>query len=203
MHGFLLALGLILPLGPQNSFVLSQGLSQPSLIRAMPVVVTAACCDTLLIVLAVAGVSAVVGAIQWLRLVLVCGGVVFLIAAGWMTWRAPPPSPQNGDDGTGEAGRSPASMGRQVGFALACSLGNPHAIVDTIGVIGTSALAYQGARLLAFSGACIAVSWLWFAGLAVAGRMLSRLDLARRLLNPASALVMWISAGYLGLTLLK
>ncbi|HVI51933.1 MAG TPA: LysE family transporter [Candidatus Sulfotelmatobacter sp.] len=188
---------MILPLGPQNTFVLSQGFSQPNLLRALPVVVTAACCDTLLILLAVAGVSAVVGAIEWLRLVLVCGGVAFLVAAGWLTWKSAPPSPQSGDE------RTPAPMGKQVAFALACSLGNPHAIVDTIGVIGTSGLAYQGARLAAFTSACIAVSWSWFFGLALAGRILSRLELARRLLNPASALVMWASAGYLALSLVK
>lgn len=155
--------------------------------------VTAACCDSLLILLAAAGVSAAVGAVEWLRQLLLGGGILFLLWAGWMTWRAAPL--------VGEATAEPVSTRRQVAFTMACSLGNPHAIVDTIGVIGTSALAYQGARLVAFTAACMAVSWGWFLFLAMAGRLLSRMDLARRLLNPVSAAVMWVSAAYLAVSL--
>jgi L-lysine exporter family protein LysE/ArgO len=85
---------------------------------------------------------------------------------------------------------------------VAVSLGNPHAIVDTIGVIGSGSLAYEGSAKAAFTLACISVSWLWFFGLAVAGRALSGIDTARRLLNRVSAVVMWVSAAYMASTLL-
>ncbi len=55
LHAFILALGLILPLGVQNLFVFNQGVTQPALWRALPAVITAAICDTLLILLAVQG----------------------------------------------------------------------------------------------------------------------------------------------------
>ncbi|TGV22644.1 amino acid transporter, partial [Mesorhizobium sp. M00.F.Ca.ET.186.01.1.1] len=55
LHGFVLAFGLILPLGAQNVFVFNQGASQPTLWRAAPVIVTAAVCDAILILLAVLG----------------------------------------------------------------------------------------------------------------------------------------------------
>lgn len=192
VHGLLLALGLILPLGPQNALVLSQGAIQPSLWRALPVAFTAACCDTLLIVLAVAGVSAAVAALAWLHTVLVVGGVGFLVVVGWLTWRSPPFDLDT---------TSRPAAGRQVAYAVALSLGNPHAIVDTIGVIGSSSLAYDGATRLAFAGACVLVSWVWFVVLAAAGRMVSRIEPARRLLNPFSAVVMWVSAAYLAASL--
>ncbi|HLO75119.1 MAG TPA: LysE family transporter [Magnetospirillum sp.] len=192
VHGLLLAIGLILPLGPQNAFVLSQGASQPTLWRALPVVATAGCCDTTLIVLAVLGVSAVVAALGWLQAILVVGGVVFLLVMGWLTWRSPPPD---------MAAATGAAAGRRVAYAVAISLGNPHAVVDTIGVIGTSSLAYAGAAKLAFTGACVAVSWLWFLGLAAAGRAMARFEPLRRLLNPLSAVVMWASAAYLAASL--
>lgn len=192
IHGLLLALGLILPLGPQNAFVLSQGTTQPTLWRALPVVMAASCCDTLLIVLAVVGVSAVVAALAWLHTALVVGGVAFLVVVGWLTWRNPPPD---------VTAATKAAMGRQVAYAVAISLGNPHAIVDTIGVIGTSSLAYEGAAKLVFAGACVAVSWAWFLGLAMAGRAVARVEPARRLLNPLSAVVMWGSAAYLAASL--
>lgn len=190
LHGLVLSVGLILPLGPQNAFVLAQGAAHGSIWRAMPVVVTAGLCDSLLILAAVLGVSVAVAEISWLRMVLVVVGVAFLAVVGWLTWRSPPVAPT-----AVPAGKSPAR--RQVAFALAVSLGNPHAILDTIGVIGTSSLAYGGTAKSAFAAACILVSWLWFVGLALAGRALSRIETARRLLNRFSAVVMWISAGYM------
>lgn len=192
LHGFLLALGLILPLGPQNAFVLSQGGCQPSYRHALPVVLTASLCDTLLILLAVLGVSVAVMNLTWLRSVLVIGGVLFLLIMGWLSWRAAP----SDDEAPAEA-RPPR---RQIVLALVFSLGNPHAIIDTVGVIGTSSLAYTGEARVGFTAACIAVSWIWFALLAAAGRLLGHMALIRRQLNRISALVMWGSALYLGVT---
>ena len=53
IYGYLLFFSLILPLGPQNMFVFSQGATQPQLRRALPVVLTVALADTLLILSAV------------------------------------------------------------------------------------------------------------------------------------------------------
>jgi L-lysine exporter family protein LysE/ArgO len=193
VHGFILALGLILPLGVQNVFVFSQGACQPKLGRTLPVVVTAAACDTLLILLAVLGVSVAVLKFLWLKVALLGGGVLFLAYMGWVTWTsAAAVELAAGDEGW--------PVRRQVLFALSVSLLNPHAILDTIGVIGTSSLAYTGNALAAFTLACILVSWLWFAFLAVAGRAVRSLDgsgAALRLLNRASAIIMWASGAYL------
>ena len=88
IHGYLLSFGLILPLGPQNVFVFSQGATQPKLRRALPVVLTAALADTLLILIAVLGVSAVVLSVPWVKIVLGVFGVCFLFFIGWVTWRS-------------------------------------------------------------------------------------------------------------------
>ncbi len=55
IHAVLLALGLILPLGVQNVFVFNQGASQSRFRNALPAVITAGVCDTVLIGLAVGG----------------------------------------------------------------------------------------------------------------------------------------------------
>ncbi len=68
IYGFVLAFGLILPLGVQNIFIFSQGAAHPKLRHALPAIVTASICDTLLILLAVAGVSLVVLTISWLKI---------------------------------------------------------------------------------------------------------------------------------------
>ncbi|ALA71771.1 lysine transporter [Geobacillus stearothermophilus 10] len=53
LHGLILAFGLIFPLGVQNVFILTQGAIQRRWRRALPAVLTASLCDTLLILLAV------------------------------------------------------------------------------------------------------------------------------------------------------
>jgi len=79
-------------------------------------------------------------------------------------------------------------------FAASVSLLNPHAILDTIGVIGTSSLAYTGSEKWAFAVSCILISYLWFFGLAIAGRTLGTLDRTGRwmkAINRTSALLIW------------
>jgi L-lysine exporter family protein LysE/ArgO len=189
LQGFLLCCGLILPLGVQNTFVFSQGAVQRRWVKGLPVVVTAALCDTLLITAAVGGVSLIVLTLSWFRAALGWVGVGFLAVVGWFTWHA--------DSGSEPAGREAAEwpLSRQITFAASVSLLNPHAILDTIGVVGTTALRFPvGPERLAYTLACIAVSWLWFLGLMTAGHLLGTLgpqQRFRRWLNRASALIIW------------
>ncbi|USG66702.1 LysE/ArgO family amino acid transporter [Brevibacillus ruminantium] len=196
-HGFMLALGLILPLGAQNVFVFNQGAVQPTLWRALPVVITAALCDTLLILLAVLGVSLVVLTFAWLKTILFAVGVCFLTYMGFITWRSKPTIDKQ------EAERF--TPRRQIVFAASVSLLNPHAILDTIGVIGTSSLQYSDSLKWGFALTCILVSWLWFLSLAIVGRGAGRLDPSGKLLrgmNIISALIIWAIALYMATSLL-
>jgi L-lysine exporter family protein LysE/ArgO len=201
IHGFILAFGLILPLGVQNVFVFNQGVLQKRFIHALPVVLTASLCDTLLITLAVLGVSLVVLGSFWIKTILLSVGIVFLLYMGWSTWKS---IPENGNnENTSKENFTPF---KQIAFSASVSLLNPHAIMDTVGVIGTSSLRYNGVEKIAFALASILVSWIWFTGLAVAGRITGELDKSGRLmtvLNKISALVMWGAAIYIGFTLAK
>lgn len=190
LHGLLLALGLILPLGAQNVFIFSQGALQSRFRMALPVVITAALCDTLLILLAILGVSVLIINVPFLKTILIAAGVVFLAYIGWTTWRS-----GTGSQASAEAGQY--SPRRQIMLAVSVSLFNPHAIMDTIGVIGTSSLHYGGFAKGMFALACILVSWLWFFSLATAGRLVGRLDSSGRLMkvmNKVSAILIWTSA---------
>ncbi|APT50551.1 MULTISPECIES: LysE/ArgO family amino acid transporter [Bacillus] len=198
IHGIVLAFGLILPLGAQNVFVFQQGALQPRLYRAMPVVITAALCDTLLIILAVVGVSVVVFTIPVLQIGLYIVGFCFLVYMGWSVWNT---SSSSGDQEKQKL--MPAR--KQIVFACSVSLLNPHAILDTIGVIGTNSLQYSGAEKLAFTLACIIVSWLWFIGLALLGKMLGKLDTNGKWMNrinKASAVMIWLVALYIAYQLI-
>lgn len=192
IHGFILAFGLILPLGVQNVFVFNQGAIQPRWIYVLPVVLTASICDTLLISMAVFGVSAVVLGVTWIKVTLIVGGIIFLAYMGYTTWRSDLKT-----EGTTVQLFSPR---KQIVFAASVSLLNPHAIMDTVGVIGTSSLSYTDSAKITFMLVCILVSWLWFFGLSIAGRVVGKLDQSGRfllLLNKLSALIMWGTAIYL------
>lgn len=191
LHGIILAFGLILPLGVQNVFVFSQGATQPNLLHALPASITAAICDTLLILLAVFGLSLIVLQFEWLRITLMAIGIVFLLYMGYSIWRSNPANTENSEA---------LPIKKQILFALSVSLLNPHAILDTIGVIGTSALKYSGADQMMFTIACVFISWLWFFGLTLTGASFKKLDDSGKLMrifNKCSAIFIWATACYL------
>lgn len=198
IHGFILAFPLIMPLGAQNVYIFNQGAAHRKFWRTLPVVATAGICDTMLISLAVTGVSLVVLGNLWIKTILMGCGTLFLIYMGWLTWSSKPEIA--GPD------QPPASLRKTVFFTLSVSLLNPHAILDTVGVIGTNSLKYLGAEKLAFATATVAVSWLWFMALAVAGKTVGSLDKSGQLLillNKVSALIMWGVAVFLAVSLLQ
>ncbi|GHI00801.1 LysE/ArgO family amino acid transporter [Neobacillus kokaensis] len=192
LHGFVLAFGLILPLGAQNVFVFNQGASQPKFTKAIPVILTASLCDTLLILSAVLGVSVIVLTVPFLQIVIFSIGILFLLYMGWAIWISEPANLSQKE--------AAMSTKKQILFAMSVSLLNPHAILDTIGVIGTSSLNYHGAEKAAFAAVCIIVSWLWFFGLAIAGKIVGNFDSEGKLLkvlNKLSAFIIWGVAVYL------
>lgn len=166
-HGVLLALGLILPLGAQNVFVFNQGANQKKFTKALPVIITAGLCDTFLITIAVLGVSLILMSLPTLQLVIYIIGLMFLLYMAWSLWNEKPNNLENHDS---------MSAKKQVSFALSVSLLNPHAIMDTVGVIGTSASIYTGIEKLLFSISTVIVSWIWFILLAILGKILGSID---------------------------
>ncbi|WP_282141061.1 LysE/ArgO family amino acid transporter [Cytobacillus oceanisediminis] len=193
-HGMILAFGLILPLGVQNVFVFNQGATHNKFTNALPAIITAGVCDTILIYLAVAGVSIIVFSFEWLKVLLFFVGFLFLVYMGWFMWKNTPEINANQE-------QNRFSARRQVTFAASVSLLNPHAFMDTIGVIGTSSLAYTGYEKWVFTVACIIISWIWFFFLAISGRKIGQFDKNGKFLkymNQVSALIIWAMAIYMG-----
>lgn len=196
-YGVILAFGLIIPLGVQNIFIFNQGANQRHFFHAMPSILTASLCDTILIICSVLGVSVVVLEIAWLKTVMFIIGFFFLSYMGWVTWHNKPTKLQEGS--------KPLSAKKQIAFAASVSLLNPHALIDSIGVIGTNSLEFVGNEKWAFTAACILVSCCWFFSLSVSGHFLHKLDktgLWLRLVNKLSALIIWAVAFYIGWQLL-
>ncbi len=199
LHGFLLALALILPLGPQNTFVMSQGAANERYRDVVPVVIVASLSDTMLIAVAVSGVSLALLALPVLKIGLTILGIVFLGWMGVQSWRAPV---DHGETRLIDPSTAAWPLRKRVRYSLSVSLLNPHAIMDTIVVIGGGAALYshEGEKL-AYGLAAILVSWTWFFALSLTGRAFLLLrNRARALtaLNRGSAIIMWaIAAKYL------
>ncbi|GBX79560.1 LysE/ArgO family amino acid transporter [Staphylococcus aureus] len=187
IHGFILAIGLILPLGAQNVFIFNQGANQPKYRYVLPAIITAGLSDSLLII-AVVGVSIIIMSLPVLQAIIYIVGLIFLMYMAWTIWHDKPST-----DGETQI----MSPMKQVSFALSVSLLNPHAILDTIGVIGSSAALYSGSNKIAFTIACISVSWLWFFLLAILGKMVGSIDKTGKLLtiiNKISSIIIIIVA---------
>ncbi|MCC1251541.1 LysE/ArgO family amino acid transporter [Staphylococcus aureus] len=188
IHGFILAIGLILPLGAQNVFIFNQGANQPKYRYVLPAIITAGLSDSLLIIIAVVGVSIIIMSLPVLQAIIYIVGLIFLMYMAWTIWHDNPST-----DGEAQI----ISPMKQVSFALSVSLLNPHAILDTIGVIGSSAALYSGSNKIAFTIACISVSWLWFFLLAILGKMVGSIDKTGKLLtiiNKISSIIIIIVA---------
>lgn len=191
-YGLILALGLIIPLGAQNIFLFNQGANQKYIRHALPSVITAFVCDTILILSAVLGVSVAVLAIPMFKRIMFVAGFFFLSYMGFVTWFSRPKQLYQG--------KAPLSAKKQMLFTASVSLLNPHALLDTIGVIGTSSLQFIGLEKLVFTAACLVVSSCWFLGLAVSGHYLRKIDPQGsflNILNKLSAVIIWCVAVYI------
>lgn len=198
IYGIFLAFGLIMPLGIQNIFLFNQGATQKHFLHALPSVITASICDMALITLAVSGVSIIVFAIPILKLLIFLVGFFFLMYMGFVTWKTQPKKLQEG--------HKPLSAKKQIAFSASVSLLNPHAIMDSVAIIGTNSLQFTGYEKLSFTLACIIISCIWFLGMSLAGHFLHRLDkkgIWILMLNKISAIIIWAVALYMGVMVVE
>lgn len=161
--------------------------------KALPVIITAGLCDTFLIVIAILGVSLILISMPTLQLFIYIIGFLFLMYMAWSLWTEKPSNIEEIE---------PMSAKKQISFALSVSLLNLHAIMDTVGVIGTSASVYDGYDKVVFSLATISVSWIWFVFLAILGRITGKIDKSGKyivILNKVSSVIVII----VGLIILK
>jgi L-lysine exporter family protein LysE/ArgO len=191
IHGIVLAFALILPFGPQNIFLFNVGAMYPRFSHALPALITAALADTLLILLAVLGVSVFLLEFPMIKDVLVIIGILFLLYIGWSIWKSPAPNPH-------AEHVSVWPVKKQITLAASFSLLNPQAFIDTVAVIGVTSFTYTGSERAVFTLACILVSWCWFFMLAYVGRKILRANTRfYHVFNRISAILIWASAGLL------
>ena len=152
VFGLLFGLATAFPVGVQSFVVMNQGLrfGYP---RVLTGIVTASLCDTLLIVAGAAGASALLADADE-RVPVLLIGIAFLATFGILAFRVPP-------EEAGEVksvGRPLAMIAQTVGV----SLFNPHAVLETVGVLGGAIAAQSAENRIGFACGVIAASWVWF-----------------------------------------
>ena len=181
--GFAASLVLIVAIGAQNAFVLRQGLRRE---HVLPVVLTCAISDAVLIAAGIGGLGALVSAQPATVTVIRWVGAAFLISYAVMAarraWRPAALNP---------ADRAPATLRATLLTTLALTWLNPHVYLDTVLLLGSVAQRHPHHWLFGI-GATIA-SGVWFAGLGAGAHKLAPV-LARpqawRILDALIAVVM-------------
>jgi len=178
--GLALGLSLIVAIGAQNLFVLRQGIRRE---HAVAVATVCAVSDAVLIVVGVSGLGAILQAVPWLIAVVRWAGAIFLFAyAVLAARRALRPSGEAlhaggpaaaGADRPGAATLTRTRLAPVLLTCLALTWLNPHVYLDTVFLLGSAANTHDADRWWFAAGAATA-SVLWFFGLALGARYLSR-----------------------------
>lgn len=190
LQGLMLGAALILPLGPQNAFVMNQG------IRRQYHIMTALLCtlsDVALICAGVFGGSALLMQSPWLLALVTWGGVFFLLWYGFGALKTA--FARDIDLENAQALRQ--GRGQIIATMLAVTWLNPHVYLDTFVVLGSlgGQLAEMPKRWFALG--TISASFLWFFSLALLAAWLAprlRTATAQRVINILVGLVMWFIA---------
>lgn len=193
INGFLVSLGLIVAIGPQNAYVLRKGLVKRHVFWVATVCFVS---DALLILVAAAGVGTLLTRNPALASAAAWGGAAFLAWFGWISFRAARNPQVLSDKEIGEAGLEARGkgLGAAILMALALTYLNPHVYLDTLVILGSLAAQYDGAHRVAFTAGAVAASALWFYGLAYGAAYLApafRKPTAWRILDNVIGVIMW------------
>lgn len=178
--------GLIIAIGAQNAFVLSQGVR-----RNFPLQTAVVCsfCDAALIIVGISGVGSLVASSPQLANLATWFGALFLLWYGGRSFRAA----LHGGSLTTTTERI-GSRRKLLWATLALTFLNPHVYLDTIVLVGSiSGQLAQTERYL-FGAGAVSASILWFFSLSFGASLLAplfRKPLAWRCLDGFVCLTMW------------
>ncbi|EPX1410328.1 arginine exporter ArgO [Cronobacter sakazakii] len=189
-QGLALGAAMILPLGPQNAFVLNQGIR-----RQYHLMIASLCAlsDVVLICAGIFGGSAILMQSPWLLALVTWGGVAFLLWYGFGALKtALAGNPELASAEILKQGRL-----RIITTMLAVTWLNPHVYLDTFVVLGSLGGQLDALPKRAFALGTISASVVWFFSLALLAAWLAprlRTARAQRMINLLVGLVMWVIA---------
>jgi len=189
-QGFTLGLSMIVPIGSQNSMLLTQGINKNHHLMTAALFILY---DALLISIGVLGGSLILSNNDSLFTLLTWGGIAFLICYGALSFKSAfTLNCQNVSTMV-----NPKSVKVIVLTTLIVTFLNPHAYIDTVMVIGSVGGQYSGAAKIYFLIGAITGSIVWFSSLALGAAKMSVIlskPNIKRAIDIAIGLVMWFIA---------
>lgn len=189
LQGLGMGASLIVAIGAQNAFVLSQSIRRNHHKSVAGICIL---CDCLLITIGVLGVGAMFATNPLLRDVATWGGAAFLLWFGFSSFRS---ALRGGSLHTDEGRTLP--LRAAVAGAFAVSLLNPHAYLDTVVLLGGISTTFAGEGRYLFGAGALTASVLWFCVLSLGGRALApvfRKPSAWRVLDGLVCAMVWTIA---------
>lgn len=181
--------GLIMAIGAQNAFVLSQGLRRQ---YHWPIAGICSLFDGILVTIGILGAGALITQSEFWLLAARWGGALFLFWYGFKALKSALKSNQLEASGT-----ELTSLKSAILTTVAITLLNPHVYLDTVVLIGSIGGQYPEAERFWFAIGAISFSFIWFFSISLGARWLAPLfkqPIAWRILDAAVCLMMWAIA---------
>ncbi|WED42805.1 LysE/ArgO family amino acid transporter [Legionella cardiaca] len=190
LNGLMLGLSLITALGPQNVFLIRQGALRRHAILSAAICF---CCDIVLVCASVAGLHHVLELHPTLQIWITWFGVAFLFYYGSQALKRALSKPERK---SAEPSQEPANRWQIIMLALGFSLLNPHAIIDSLVIIGGGSSQFPEHQQ-AFLFGVITSSLFWFSSLTFTthyfSEILSRATVWRRIEFASGILMLFLS----------
>ena len=190
IEGFALSMGLIIAIGPQNIFVVRQGLLRS---HVFAVCLICSLSDALLIGVGVLGLGSILASREEAELLISIAAAIFIAGYGILRIKSSmnPIGMTLGEEET-------LGIGPTIGTLLAFTFLNPHVYLDTVLLIGGASSRYSVDERFGFAFGAALASFLFFFALGYGARGLSTV-LAKpeswRIIDRGIACVMFAIAG--------
>lgn len=154
-QGFFMGLGLIMPIGAQNAYVLSQSIKRNFHYTAAVICML---CDLALMSFGVLGGGMLIQANNYVALALTWGGVIFLTSYGFVFFK-------NAWQGKHDDLKQESKQATRIAViltTLTITLLNPHVYLDTIVIIGSISGQFLESDKMLFLVGTVSASIFWF-----------------------------------------
>tara|TARA_Y100001934_G_scaffold280318_1_gene386692 strand:- start:1136 stop:1804 length:669 start_codon:yes stop_codon:yes gene_type:complete len=190
LEGFALSVGLILAIGPQNAFVMRQGLMRSHVFATC---LACSLADAGLIAAGILGVGALVSSIEGAEPIIAVCASAFLVGYGLLRVKS-----SFNPSAISLEGEGIESLSSTLGAALAITFLNPHVYFDTLLLIGGASTGFGGQDRLAFGIGAATASFVFFFSLGYGAKSLSSVlnrPEAWKFIDRGIAVVMFVIAG--------
>ena len=195
LEGIALGASLIIAIGPQNAFVIQQGILRQHVFLAAFVCTLV---DVVLIIVGAAGFGTLIAIIPSLKTYFLWGGILFLMGYGTLSLISSFKHPgDEGSLGKNESGYSTKNRKSIIITAAGFSLLNPHVYLDTVILLGGLAAQYEIPERNYFAFGAIMASVVWFYGIGYGATLVApwfESSRWKRILDLVIAMIMFVLA---------